>query len=123
MPRYVILEHTGTPTYKPGRHLDLMLESDGVLRTWELPATPSADTRIQAVRLPDHRLEYLDYEGPVSNNRGSVRRWDAGEYLVLSETDKGLTIRLAGHQLQGRLVLSQSHNERDQWQLSFETAN
>ncbi|GAB5404991.1 MAG: hypothetical protein Aurels2KO_32220 [Aureliella sp.] len=30
-------------------------------------------SELLAVRLPDHRKKYLDYEGPVSGNRGSVR--------------------------------------------------
>ena len=29
---------------------------------------------MDAHRLPDHRALYLTYEGPVSGNRGSVRR-------------------------------------------------
>ncbi len=31
-------------------------------------------------RLKDHRLEYLDYEGHISGNRGQVYRIDRGRY-------------------------------------------
>lgn len=32
----------------------------------------------RAQRIPDHRAEYLDYEGPVSGDRGEVQRLAAG---------------------------------------------
>ena len=61
-------------------HWDSMLETDGVLRTWALPAEPAKDHEMIAEALADHRLAYLDYEGPISGDRGEVRRWDAGEW-------------------------------------------
>jgi hypothetical protein len=122
VPRYVILEHTGTPTYKPGRHWDLMLEAEDCLRTWELEAMPSRGARVRALPLPDHRLDYLDYEGPVSNNRGTVRRWDAGEYRAVSETESELTVQLHGQQLQGRLRLNRDTADSGVWWVSFEPA-
>ena len=39
--------------------------------------------RMAAVRIADHRPAYLDYEGPVSDERGSVRRLAWG--TVVSE--------------------------------------
>ena len=57
-----------------------MLEQDGVLRTWALAEEPAAQAEIAAEALGDHRLDYLEYEGPVSGDRGSVSRWDEGEY-------------------------------------------
>ncbi|MEX2139583.1 MAG: DNA polymerase ligase N-terminal domain-containing protein [Pirellulales bacterium] len=120
MPRYVILEHTGTPTYKPGRHWDLMLESDGRLRTWELEATPSHGVQVRALPLEDHRLDYLDYEGPVSKNRGTVGRWDAGEYQAISETEGELTVQVHGQQLRGRLHLQRDSADSGIWWVSFE---
>ncbi|MCC6678540.1 MAG: hypothetical protein IT436_15510 [Phycisphaerales bacterium] len=38
--------------------------------------------RFRAQRLPDHRPAYLDYEGPVSGNRGTVERVAAGRAEV-----------------------------------------
>jgi hypothetical protein len=100
MPRYVILLHEIPPGREVaggrGTHWDLMLEQDGVLRTWALAAEPRADLAIQAEQLPAHRIEYLDYEGPVSGNRGNVRRCDAGEFQLLAETPDRIEIQLAG---------------------------
>ena len=122
MPRYVVLEHTGSSSYKPGRHWDLMLEVNERLRTWELGGVPSPGESIRAVPLPDHRLEYLDYEGPVAGNRGAVRQWDAGEYDTLCETAFELKVQLDGQQLQGRLHLRRDLVEVDAWLVAFEPA-
>ena len=97
MPRFVILTHD-----HPHWHWDFMLESTGVLRTWRLDQEPSEAMRSVATPLPDHRLIYLEYEGPVSGNRGQVQRWDQGEYELLSEAEGTLTVGLHGSRLKGR---------------------
>ena len=82
MPRFVVLEHD-----HPDVHWDLMLESEETLATWSLPpmALPIGEFQCPAKRLPDHRKRYLDYEGPVSDGRGTVRRIDAGTFERLDE--------------------------------------
>lgn len=66
-----------------------MLENRGVLLTWELPKLPPGPLpatfeQLGIRRLPDHRIDYLEYEGPVSNGRGTVQRVDFGEYQLTS---------------------------------------
>ena len=63
---------------------------------------------MEAVPLPDHRLFYLDYEGPVSGNRGTVSRWDQGYYQVLAEDPRGLRLLFGGRRLHGEADLSQN---------------
>src|SRR5262245_30386573 len=76
MPRFVILEHD-----HPALHWDLMLEVGDVLWTWRLAVAPEVASRsIAAERIGDHRRSYLDYEGPVSGGRGTVKPWDRGSY-------------------------------------------
>jgi hypothetical protein len=53
-------------------------------------------TPLDIERIANHRLLYLDYEGPVSGNRGHVARWDWGEYRVSGETDLEITVDLRG---------------------------
>jgi hypothetical protein len=101
MPRYVILEHE-TPD---GTHFDLMLEMDGVLKTWSLAAPPSPGKEQDAKVLPEHRLAYLDYEGPISGGRGSVTRWDRGTYDIERQSGSELIVRITGEKLNGRVSL------------------
>jgi DNA polymerase Ligase (LigD) len=100
MLRYVILEHD-----HPVLHWDFMLESGTLLRTWRLASEPAAGQRIAATSLGEHRLAYLDYEGPVSGNRGTVRRWDHGEFESVEQTDERLVVRLLGGRLHGTATL------------------
>ncbi len=100
MPRFVILEHD-----HPHVHWDLMLEAGATLRTWRLSQPPSLGEIIAAESLGDHRTMYLDYEGPVSGNRGKVRRWDLGAFegqlpAVIQETEQ-LKLMFRGQRLAG----------------------
>jgi hypothetical protein len=110
MPRFVILEHN-----HPTLHWDLMLEDGDSLRTWRLAQAPASANRIiQATALPPHRLTYLDYEGPVSGNRGSVTRWDRGDYeLLTAATVDVLLLALRGERIHGRACLTQISG--DEW--------
>ena len=67
MPRFAVLEHD-----HPFLHWDFLLETGDALRTWRLHAPPDAEGTIAAEELPDHRLEYLDYEGRVSGGLSYV---------------------------------------------------
>ena len=120
MPRFVILEHTGTPEYKPGVHWDLMLEVGDRLRTWELQSLPAPGENIAAFPLADHRLDYLEYEGPISNNRGTVRQWDRGEYRVVAESQTELVVEITGDTLRGHLTLSRNANDPSRYRLSLD---
>jgi hypothetical protein len=115
MPRFVILEHD-----HPFLHWDLMLEVGGKLRTWRLSAAPAAGTQVSAEPLGDHRIAYLDYEGPVSGGRGSVVRWDSGSYELSTGTEVGdhFLIRLHGLRLQARVELTRI--DTNQWSVRFE---
>jgi hypothetical protein len=108
--RFVVLEHDWD-----GVHYDLMLERDQVLKTWRLGALPS-EVEQEALELPDHRLEYLSYEGPVSRGRGTVRRVAAGVYVVVEEGKGRLRVQFLG-ELEGELVLARI--QEMQWTVRF----
>src|SRR4051794_41980056 len=80
--RFVVLEHRWD-----GVHWDFMLETEGRLRTWAVDAPIEPGIDLPARALPDHRLAYLTYEGPVSGGRGEVRRGDSGPYRVPEGAD------------------------------------
>lgn len=78
-----------------------MLETEFSLRTWRLHAAPDSGGIIATEALADHRLEYLNYEGPVSGQRGSVSRWDAGTYDVLVDKSDAVEVQLHGGRMNG----------------------
>jgi hypothetical protein len=100
MPRFVILEHD-----HPHLHWDLMLETGEALRTWRLSSPPQPGKTIVATFLFDHRRIYLDYEGPLSGNRGSVTRWDAGTFAWLTNERDRVEVTLEGNRARGRVTL------------------
>lgn len=95
MPRFVILSHDW-----PQPHFDLLLEADGVLKAWRLDREP-LQFPVKAESNCDHRLMYLDYEGALSGDRGSVKRWDHGEMIWLGEHD----FELQGTRLNGPFAI------------------
>ncbi len=112
MPRYVILEHD-----HPSLHWDFMLEVGDVLRTWRLAAPPQPGEEVLATALPDHRRMYLDYEGPVSGDRGRVVRWDSGTFVWNGNESDHLAVDLRGGRLEGTAILKRTEEER--WVLTF----
>jgi hypothetical protein len=56
----------------------------------EIKIDPSAPCE----RLPDHRGVYLTYEGPISGNRGHVRRVAQGRSVVTHATPDSLLVDL-----------------------------
>ena len=118
--RFVVLHHFGWPGHVD--HYDLMLEWTGQLRTWSLADWPAES--MQATALPAHRLHYLEYEGPISNGRGQVRRVDAGSFELvagaLGEDATMVECRLFGLERSAWCRLSRSPElEKDQWLWQF----
>jgi hypothetical protein len=119
MPRFVVLFHETPAGSARGKHFDLMLEHDGVLRTWAMEKMPATGEIVAAEKLPDHRLHYLDYEGEVSGNRGDVRRVDAGVYYVVEENATTIVASLRGEKLRGTITLDHDDGEPHRWRVSF----
>jgi hypothetical protein len=116
--RFAILEHD-----HPLLHWDLLLEADGVLKAWRLAQPPEPNHRlIDATALPDHRLRYLDYEGPVGGGRGQVKRWESGDYFEEADsTPQRRRLRFAG--TRWHLSIQLTHHQDDQWQWELVTAS
>jgi DNA polymerase Ligase (LigD) len=115
MPRFALLIHDSPR----GLHYDFLLEAGEVLKTWALPRVPAAGDEIECEALPDHRLVYLDYEGPVSGNRGTVTRYDSGSFQVVLWTDGEVVVEVAGEKLAGRIELRRMPGQTRRWQLSL----
>ena len=115
MARFAVLRHESPR----GLHFDLLLEMGQTLKTWALPQTPEPAVEMGCEALPDHRPEYLDYEGPVSGDRGSVTRWDRGTYRVVRQGDRELVVCLAGERLIGQATLERTGEDPRRWRFSF----
>jgi DNA polymerase ligase (LigD)-like protein len=119
MPRFVVVLHETPSGHARPTHFDLMLESDDALLTWSLREIPTSGSVAMAEQLPNHRLMYLDYEGPVSNDRGHVRRVDGGEFESVERSETRYEVDLRGEKLRGRLVLEQDAVEAHRWRVAL----
>lgn len=123
MPRFVILRHEPGPQSTMGLHWDLMFEVGGVLRTWALADEPGYHAAIPARQLPDHRLDYLEIEGEISGGRGTVSRWDAGEYQASLSRDanfqREFSARLDSPRFRGKVTLRPATEQSAAWECRF----
>lgn len=120
MPRYVILWHQKPPGSRRISHWDLMLETRESLRTWALIERPRVGAVMPCEALEDHRTAYLDYEGAVSRNRGSVAQWDQGTFDWLLEMDQLILVTLRGAKLSCNAEFTVG---RGQWSLRLLALN
>ncbi len=114
MPRFVILHHEMPKGSSRPTHWDLMIEVDGALRTWALESPPGLEASINAVELAPHRIDYLQYEGPVTGNRGSVSRWDDGTYEIIPSASEELVLQVDGQRCSGLLSITAESGEDNQ---------
>ncbi len=112
--RFVVQEHTTSDAV----HWDLMIEQGDTLTTFRLAEGPEQALHhpVQAVRILDHPLRFLTYEGPVQKGTGRVRIVDRGTYALHHETAEALTLDLHGGLLRGTFVLAQK--EGTTWELA-----
>ncbi len=110
--RFVVLHHCFLDG-KREDHFDLMLEQKSNLATWAIGKIPDLGESVSARRLPDHREVYLDYEGPISGDRGSVSRVISGTYQVIHNRDSCLEVLLISNDQMVRLQIEASSSEPD----------
>ncbi len=111
--RFVVHEH-----HAKRLHYDFRLEIDGALKSWAVPKGPSLNPKDRrlAIQVPDHVLEYIDFQGIIPEGRsgaGPVIIWDAGTFAPLDTDDPGRTLDggklrfiLHGRKLKGEFVLA-----------------
>jgi len=113
-------------------HYDLRFEIGGVLVSWAVPRGLTLDpaARHAAIRVEDHPIEYLDFEGvipPGHYGAGVVIVWDRGTWEPHGTGDPAAAVAagelyadVRGHKLRGRLVLvrfEQDRRAQEQWLL------
>lgn len=103
MARFTISHHVDAPE---GDHYDLMLEDGKTLRTWRIPHT-NFEAEQPAKPLPAHRLEYLDREGEISENRGHVTIWTTGNCEREVWNENVIQVRLNSEEINRRIRIYQ----------------
>jgi hypothetical protein len=114
MHSFVIQKHTK----RNNCHFDLMLEEKGKLLTWNINNATSFNSLWKLTkcrRLPDHRIDYLTYEGELSRRRGCVKIWDKGKYLITDKQPSFFTLRLQGVKTKGAFFLIKDLKKQDNW--------
>lgn len=101
--QFVILHHTGIA--EP--HFDFMFEMDAgePLMTLRSLAWPPALGDV-LIELEPHRSAYLEYEGPVSGDRGHVRRVERGDLEHFALLEDPITVGLRLHTTDRTIELS-----------------
>ena len=102
---FVLLEHTTSHDV----HWDFIIEMPGreLLPTWRLLKNPlETSDEIPAETIADHPPHFLEYEGPLREGRGSVRRLDRGAATILHFDSRGLCAELNGDRLCGRIEIT-----------------
>lgn len=114
--RFVVLYHQMPPRDGRGNHWDFMLEEHDALTAWALDAVPElSEKSIPCVQLPPHRKHYLDYEGPVSNDRGTVKRYDIGTFEWIERSESKVVVRINGERLTGEIEITRDLGSDHAW--------
>jgi hypothetical protein len=94
-----------------------MLETGPALETYRLTLPPEklVGQTCPAVRISDHPVKFLTYQGPVNNAAGQVQIADSGTCKILSADQKHKTLQCNGKILKGKFTIT--HITEDQWQL------
>jgi hypothetical protein len=110
--KFVIQQHSSGSDI----HWDFMLETADVLQTYRLDKAPQQliQTPANAVKIFDHPLKFLTYQGPVNNGRGNVRITESGTYEMVHQAHNRIELNLSGKILKGKFTLT--HIEGDNWQ-------
>jgi len=102
-----------------------MIGGDENLETWQVSEkaysslfdiTEVSQKEISAKKIQDHRAYYLDYEGPISCDRGHVTAMDKGNCTEILFTENKRIYALLGTVIKGTLTLLKDNMT---WLISF----
>lgn len=95
-------------------HYDLMIEKNESLITWQIEEKDLIDILngkiINVKKIQDHRKVYLDYEGPITCDRGYVEIFDTGEYEEIEWNNLNIILNFFGKKITGKLQIINRNN-------------
>ena len=110
-------------------HFDWLIDQPTIscehrLLSWRCELNPSAiDHPAKAPllhftgeQLPDHRAIYLEYEGPISGNRGHVQRIAQGDVDTCSQSSKAIEMTIRWEDLLVRYTGERKPETPSQWE-------
>jgi DNA ligase D-like protein (predicted 3'-phosphoesterase) len=102
--RFVVHEH-----WSRNHHFDLRLEMDGVLKSWAVPKGIPLEKGIRrlAIRVDDHDLSYIDFEGEIEGGygKGVVRIFDNGDFELSERREDKFILTFKGGVRSGKYAL------------------
>lgn len=98
--RFVFLEHDF-----PTLHWDILLQQGNRLLGWRGDHQGHFLNGGHVVQTSDHRLAYLDYEGPLTGQRGTVKRIDGGRLVWRRFENDEFIAEIQGDRWYGMLEL------------------
>ena len=122
--RFVLLFHRVSDSFidqqDRGSHWDLLLEHENQLASWAIDENPfdNESRPVVAIKIHPHRMEYLEYEGPVSNDRGSVTRHERGVFRWLTNGRNEVVLDIQGERAKG--IIRMERVAGDAWHVTFE---
>jgi len=109
--QFVIQKHS-----KPNStHWDLMLRSGNCLKTYRINLEPEKLLHecAEAENISDHDLKFLTYEGPLTNDKGTVEIADQGSYTITNSDETEIKLHFDGKILKGDFSLK--HVKTNKW--------
>ena len=110
--RFAILQHD-----YPTLHWDIFLQEGNRLLSWRGDHHGHFLNGGLVVQTDDHRLVYLDYQGPLTGQRGTVRRIDGGALAWKHRGEHEFIAEIKGQRWQGLLRLKKIDETR--WLVVF----
>jgi bifunctional non-homologous end joining protein LigD len=98
-------------------HWDLMLENGTILETYRLAEPPEklGKEAVEAVKIFDHPLKFLSYQGSVNKGKGRVEIADCGTYRLIKKDENQQQVSFSGKILKGEFRLRLI--KEDTWEL------
>ena len=107
---YSIIKHTLSDyTF----HYDFLIKKNDILQCWQFSSIANIEIGelIFCKKIFDHRLKYLNYQGPISNNRGKVQIIQNGFLEIIIQEDNLVRFRIDSELLNGNFEIRKIQSE------------